>query len=60
MRIGLLETDILYDEFIKEYGSYGLMFEQYFTQLCSNTWGNLPFHNLHKKVRSQKWVSFLA
>lgn len=33
MRIGLLETDILYDDFIKEYGSYGLMFEKYFTQL---------------------------
>jgi GMP synthase-like glutamine amidotransferase len=33
MRIGLLETDILYDDLIKEYGSYGLMFEQYFTQL---------------------------
>ncbi|MFT7411072.1 MAG: GMP synthase-like glutamine amidotransferase [Oleispira sp.] len=33
MRIGLLETDILYDDFIKEYGSYGLMFENYFGQL---------------------------
>ena len=33
MRIGLLETDILYDDFIKEYGSYGLMFENYFSQL---------------------------
>lgn len=33
MRIGLLETDILYDDFINEYGSYGLMFEKYFNQL---------------------------
>jgi GMP synthase-like glutamine amidotransferase len=33
MRIGLLETDVLYDDLIKQYGSYGLMFEQYFTQL---------------------------
>jgi GMP synthase-like glutamine amidotransferase len=33
MRIGLLETDVLYDDLIKEYGSYGLMFEKYFTQL---------------------------
>lgn len=33
MRIGLLETDVLYDDLIKEYGSYGLMFEKYFSQL---------------------------
>jgi len=33
MRIGLLETDVLYDDLIHEYGSYGLMFEKYFTQL---------------------------
>jgi len=33
MRIGLLETDVLYDDLIKEYGSYGLMFERYFSQL---------------------------
>ncbi len=35
MRIGLLETDILYDDLIQEYGSYGLMFEKYFSQLES-------------------------
>lgn len=38
MRIGLLETDILYDDLIADYGSYGLMFERYFTNLeLSNT-----------------------
>lgn len=36
MRIGLLETDVLYDDLIKEYGSYGLMFEKYFTQLSQS------------------------
>ena len=36
MRIGLLETDILYDDLVKDYGSYGLMFEKYFTQLDSS------------------------
>lgn len=40
MRIGLLETDVLYDDLVKDYGSYGLMFEQYFTRL-SHT--NLEF-----------------
>ncbi|MBQ0731747.1 MAG: hypothetical protein KBT75_13665 [Oleispira antarctica] len=33
MRIGLLETDVLYDDLINDYGSYGLMFEKYLTQL---------------------------
>ncbi len=33
MRIGLLETDVLYDDLIEDYGSYGLMFENYFSQL---------------------------
>lgn len=33
MRIGLLETDVLYDDLVSDYGSYGLMFEKYFTQL---------------------------
>ncbi len=40
MRIGLLETDILYDDLIEDYGSYGLMFENYFTQLGT---ANLEF-----------------
>lgn len=33
MRIGLIETDILYDDLISDYGSYGLMFEKYFSHL---------------------------
>ena len=36
MRIGLLETDVLYDDLIKDYGSYGLMFEKYFSQLSES------------------------
>lgn len=37
MRIGLLETDVLYDDLIEEYGSYGLMFEKYFSQLTNDS-----------------------
>lgn len=53
MRIGLLETDILYDDLIKDYGSYGLMFEKYFRQLDNSELefayyhvqqGELPLH----------------
>lgn len=41
MRIGLLETDVLYDDLIQDYGSYGLMFERYFAALqLSNTQPN--------------------
>jgi len=32
-RIGLLETDVLYQDLTEDYGSYGLMFEKYFSQL---------------------------
>ena len=33
MRIGLIETDILYDDLLQDYGSYGLMFEKYFSHI---------------------------
>jgi GMP synthase-like glutamine amidotransferase len=36
MRIGLLETDVLYDDLINDYGSYGAMFERYFSSLASS------------------------
>lgn len=36
MRIGLLETDVLYDDLIEDYASYGLMFERYFCSLRSS------------------------
>lgn len=42
MRIGLLETDVLYDDLIKEYGSYGLMFEKYFSQLSNSELETAP------------------
>ncbi len=46
MQIGLLETDVLYDEFIDEYGSYGLMFEKYFTHI-NNKSKPLTFRYYH-------------
>lgn len=33
MRIGLLETDVLYDDLIEDYGSYGLIFKTFFSKL---------------------------
>ena len=46
IRIGLLETDVLYDDLIKDYGSYGLMFENYFSQL-----GNSEFEFVYYQVQ---------
>jgi GMP synthase-like glutamine amidotransferase len=37
VRIGLLETDVLYDDLIIDYGSYGLMLEKYLTPLEKNS-----------------------
>lgn len=59
MRIGLLETDVLYDEFIKEYGSYGLMFEQYFTQLDGNTDTSSDLEFVYYQVQQGELPLFL-
>lgn len=59
MRIGLLETDILYDEFIKEYGSYGLMFEQYFTQLEGNNVQSSDLEFVYYQVQQGEFPVFL-
>lgn len=59
MRIGLLETDILYDEFIQEYGSYGLMFEQYFTQLDGSNFTNSNLEFVYYQVQQGEFPLFL-
>lgn len=40
MKIGLLETDVLYDDLIPDYGSYGQMFERFFSSMDTS----LTFH----------------
>jgi len=59
VRIGLLETDILYDNLIKEYGSYGLMFEKYFSQLDSTQLANTPLEFVYYQVQQGQLPLFL-
>ena len=59
MKIGLLETDILYDEFIQEYRSYGFMFEQYFTQLEGNNVASSDLEFVYYQVQQGELPLFL-
>jgi GMP synthase-like glutamine amidotransferase len=59
MRIGLLETDVLYDDLIKEYGSYGLMFEKYFSQLDSTRLDNSVLEFVYYQVQQGELPLFL-
>jgi GMP synthase-like glutamine amidotransferase len=59
MKIGLLETDVLYDELIKEYGSYGLMFEKYFSQLDNTQLGNSEIEFVYYHVQQGEFPVLL-
>lgn len=59
MRIGLLETDVLYDEFIEEYGSYGLMFEKFFTQLENTQAEHSNLEFVYYQVQQGEFPLFL-
>jgi GMP synthase-like glutamine amidotransferase len=59
VRIGLLETDVLYDDLIKEYGSYGLMFEKYFSQLDGTQLDDSPLEFAYYQVQQGELPLFL-
>jgi GMP synthase-like glutamine amidotransferase len=59
MRIGLLETDVLYDDLIKEYGSYGLMFEKYFSQLENTQLDDSTLEFVYYQVQQGELPLFL-
>ena len=45
--LGLLETDILYDDLIPDYGSYGQMFARFFDDLNSDPNNKLKYRYYH-------------
>ncbi len=59
MRIGLLETDVLYDDLVEDYGSYGLMFEKYFSQLDSTQLNSSPLEFVYYQVQLGELPLFL-
>jgi len=59
MHIGLLETDVLYDDLINEYGSYGLMFEKYFSQLDNSQLDDSALEFVYYQVQQGELPLFL-
>ena len=59
MRIGLLETDVLYDDLVEDYGSYGLMFEKYFSQLDRSQLDSTALEFVYYQVQQGELPLFL-